>query len=303
MKKTAILTAVAIIMASCGGGNEFATVGKPIDLKKFTLEAPKAAGADSPISQLTQQVRSVTQRMTMTQGRGNDCPVDYFWNKKDGKKGCAIDEKVAVPAVFDNVWVFDCAHSLFLVEKNNKIGLVEAFKQGYIARCEYVSIDADFNRRLLYLKKADEDYETYSLDTGKKWEGTENWPPKKFPADIKFQDLTGFPHWKIESITCERTGGMSSLGRRLTDSGFKFTVKGTGLQNWNWNPAIGWTFHSYYIYLEKEDGQLDRVHLATYPNIRAGQPVEFSFNMSDNGALKDVKSVSFVIHTERNRVR
>ena len=293
MKKVALLVVVAMTMMSYSSNdNEFASVGQPLDLNVYSLEAPSKTSSTS----FETQANQLSSRMGKPAQR-SECsyPIQYIW-AKDGKKGCAIDEKIAVPAIFSTVQMFSCENSLFAVKKNDKLGVVKAFGKDYIVPCEFSQIDVDDDRRLLYLRKAGEDYETYSLDTGKKWEGTEIWPPKSFPVEFQLKDLTEFPHWKIESFTCKRVGGLNTLGRRGANNGFEFRVKGIGIQNWNWQgPGIRASFIYIEMNFEKEDGSLKKFSDNTaFPSVSEGKPFEIAFFAADS-QLKDINPAGIVL--------
>ena len=290
MKKLAIITVAAIVMASCGG-DEFASVGKKVDVNKLTLDVPMKS--DHAFDKVSQEVRKLKSSSFSSTPKKTDCDYEILYFKsKDGKKGCVIDEKIAIPAVFDVVKSLKCDLKLFTVEKKQLYGLAEAFRKGYVAPCEYVDIDVDWNRKLLYLQKPQEGFETYSFETGKKWEGKEQWPPKKLPAEVPLKDLTEFPHWKIESVTCNRKGGVSLVGESSFGEGFNFRIEGVGLENWISSHTYREPFKSFRIQMENvEDIQNG---LQSYPIIRKGQPFVIYFFVSDN-SLKDVNAVSIVI--------
>jgi hypothetical protein len=262
MKKVVILVS-AMMMFACGSGSsEFASVGKEVDVRKMN-------NVDLMPNWCNYQIRS--------------------FMGKDDKKGGIIDSKIAIPAVFDRFEVLDCNEYLFLVEKNGKIGLVEAFKKGYILPCEFELIQVDLDRRLLYIQKPDEAMETYSFDTRKKWEGIENWPPKRFPADVLFKVLGNFPYWKVESISCDTRCGNVGAGC------FVFTMKGVGLEDWNY---LGLGLPNFFqIYLEKDGSKWllpSGMGRHRFPPIQKGQPFEVEFSIAD-WELKDVNDVKLII--------
>ena len=307
MKKLAIMTVVAMMMAAFEG-DEFAIVGKPFDINEWVKDEPSAP-ADDLTAKLQAMSRSMSRYSSASSSSSSsssssnsakksecDYHIVYFKNNQ-GRKGCAINDTIAVPAVFSSVRLFNCNESLFIVMKNEKLGMLKAFQKGYIAPCEYSEIDADLYRRLLYLRKPKEEHVTYSLDTGEKWDGVESFPPKTFPADIQFKDLTEFPYWKIESVTCIRNGGYTTLGKKSGEgSGFRFTIKGVGLQDWLFNPHNEQPYVSYKIFVETEDGTGPALNAVrnTFPNLKKDQPFKIDCTISD-GKMENVNFTGIII--------
>jgi len=301
MKKASVFLLAAMLMGAMSS-DEFASVGKPFNPKEWGIEeSEKPATSTNSTRSIMEQFQANAKNTSGTSGSSirisDECDYQIvFFTGKDGRAGCAIDEKIAVPPVFSSVRSLNCEESLFVVMKNRQLGLVKAFGKDYIVPCEFSEIDADVDRRLLYLRKAGENFETYSLDTGKKWEGTEIWPPKNFPVKFQLKDLTDFPYWTIDSVICRRVGGLNTLGRRGANNGFEFRVKGVGVQNWSWQgPAIRASFVYIEMSFEKEDGSLKKFSDNTaFPSVSAGKPFELVFFASDR-QLKDINPAGIVL--------
>lgn len=258
-RKYILLVIMAIVLAACGG-NEFGTVGNKFDKEK---DASKIV-------------------------EGNY--MNGYFKEENGKKGYVFEEKIAIPAVFDNLTGLardQEGKSLFIVDKEGKKGVVRAFDKGYIVPCEYEKIDATPAKNFLYLQKPGESMKTYCLDTGKKWEGDEKWPPKEFPADVPFKVLSDLQYWKIESITC--------LGRGDKPGFFAFKAKGTGLGDPDSNI---FSTNSFTFYPEEEgstriNGSLGATYI--FPKTKKGEPFEFDFVGLWDNYCQDIKFVGFLI--------
>ncbi len=138
MKKYVLFVAIAVILASCGGG-EFGTVGDKFDPEKYGI----------------------------TEGNSKR---GYFAGK-GGKKGCVLEEKIAAPAIFDKIRGKDHDKDgkiLFIVEKDGKQGLYKAFEKGYMVPCEYEEVEINAGANLLFLTKPGEEQEIFKLDTRQK---------------------------------------------------------------------------------------------------------------------------------------
>ena len=265
MNRIAILILAAMMTASCGGGNsDFTTVGKKID---------------SNVGKVLTGCSNLDYSVKIFEG-------------KNGKKGCHSSGIIIVPAIFDDIrWLY-CQPLLFAVTKNGKTGLMEALEMRYIIPCEYDGIEAgDPSKSLVYVQKGEE-YETFSCDTGKPWDGTDNWPPKKFPAEVPFKMAANFPYWKLESITCTRIGSESIFG-----IGFAFTVKGVGLGDSDEIQPSAKGFTDFYsIYLEDDSGnrfQFPGGRSRRFPGVKQGQPFERTI-FTDDSAFEHVKFAGFV---------
>ena len=105
--------------------------------------------------------------------------------------------------------------------------------------------------------------------------------------------MTDFPYWKIESVTCTRTGSES-----LFSDGFVFTIKGVGLGDWDRSTApLGSFAGGYTIYLEDEvSGNRFRFpggNTKWFPNTKQGQPFEITFGAGDSD-FEHIKFTGFI---------
>jgi hypothetical protein len=144
MKKLAVIAVAVILMTSCGGG-DFANVGKNFkDIQErynYELINPGTYACGYSI---------------------------FNFKNGEGKIGSVTSPMenvymIAVPASFEAVSVLNCKHTLFLVTKDGKKGVVKAFEKGFFIPCEYKSISMDKANKSILLQKEGGEPEEYRL--------------------------------------------------------------------------------------------------------------------------------------------
>jgi len=264
MKKVALITAAAIMMASCGGGSgDFATVGKKI---------------------------------SMGGGIVNHTG-DYY---EDGK-GYVINDRVAIPPIFDDLKF--CIERMngetfgsdyMIVEKDGKYGVVKMFQKKYVVPCDYEIVSVIPSKNFLFLKKQGEAMETFLLDDKKGWMGTDLFPPKKFPGEMPVKIISDPGYCKIVSLKC--TGRENTT--RITSTSYQFELVIESIRDLGRNPQSRITQAQYNsltnfaLYIENNgatnlDLRIDRIFY--FPPMPVGQTTKLQFSVDD----EKIRNINF----------